>query len=177
MDEVAYVVHHIAGRMRIRVPHAKGHPRLLSDLRDLLMSLNYVREVDTSSLTGSLLVHYAPEAFDALQDFLGRAPGLSVAAAQMTGAGGDGQPRQAIFTLLKELDDSLKSATEGQLDLRLLVPLSALTVGLFALRKTMSTPLWLTMMVFAFNSFLSLNPPSRTNTHPLPADRESSVWH
>jgi len=56
------------------------------------------------------------------------------------------------------MNRELKLATGGTIDLRLLVPLG--TAGLTALnarRASGLTPLWLTLLTFAFNSFVALH--------------------
>ncbi|HYB91676.1 MAG TPA: hypothetical protein VEC38_11595 [Candidatus Binataceae bacterium] len=58
-----------------------------------------------------------------------------------------------------ELDDAIRAATGNVLDLKVLIPLLAGILGIVLLPKTRSTPLWLTLMIFAFSSFLMLHEP------------------
>jgi hypothetical protein len=63
-----------------------------------------------------------------------------------------------VLIAAKVLNREIKLATGGALDLRLIVPLGA--AGLTALnarRAAGPTPLWMTLLTFAFNSFVALH--------------------
>lgn len=157
MEGGAYVVHHIPGRMRIKIPGARGKAELLRDVAEMLRALGYVTAVEASPLTGTLLVHYLPEAFDALANFLS---GQGVAASQH--AGKLPNPRATINQWLRQTNEALREATEDQLDLRTLLPLAALGAGLLAARRGGPTPLWLTLMIFTFSSYIALDSPGQS---------------
>ncbi len=55
----ASVVHHLRGRMRLRVP-AKGDPNRLSAIGENLKSLPGVTDVRTNATVGSVLIIYNP---------------------------------------------------------------------------------------------------------------------
>jgi hypothetical protein len=58
---------------------------------------------------------------------------------------------------VKSLHAEVKRATDNNLDLAVLLPL---TVGAIAVRKLKSpesTPLWLTLAIFSFQTFLTLH--------------------
>ena len=53
-------VHHVPGRLRVRVPSIKGNLAEASSLEKRIRAQRGVKNVQTSSLTGSVLVHYDP---------------------------------------------------------------------------------------------------------------------
>ncbi len=53
-------VHHVPGRLRVRVPGIKGSLAEASSLEKRLRAQEGVTNVQTSPLTGSVLVHYDP---------------------------------------------------------------------------------------------------------------------
>ena len=57
----AHVVHQIPGRIRVRMPHAKGRRALLESVKESISPLENVRHVEINPATGSILVYYNPE--------------------------------------------------------------------------------------------------------------------
>jgi len=168
----AYILHHIPGRLRIRVPEAKHNQALLEKLREALLSAPGVEAVDCNPLTGSMLIHYAPGPVGKLPAFLsahnGSPPPFSVHAPQSIHPAGKvrrrrpGQHSEAaksIMGFFGDLDDAIRTATGDQLDLRVLFPLAAAVLGIALMRRANATPLWLTMVIFGFSSFLVLHDP------------------
>jgi hypothetical protein len=64
---------------------------------------------------------------------------------------------KAITSFFKSLDREIRQATDNELDLKLLLPLAAGALGLVAFERKAATPLWLTLLIFAFHSFLTLH--------------------
>lgn len=165
-----YIAHHIPGRMRIRIPSAKGDAELSQRIRELAKSLAGVESVESNFMTGSLLIHYAKDGFGDFERRLSSASDsvLDLKSAppepkeNTTQAAGERQAASAaaaaIAAAFKELDGNLRSATGNTLDLKVLLPLGAAAAGLLTLRKAMPTPLWVTLMIFAFSAFVILNP-------------------
>ena len=58
MAEHAYVVHHIPGRVRVHVPKVKGNPGACKSINDMALSIPGIQRIQTSALTGSVVVHY-----------------------------------------------------------------------------------------------------------------------
>lgn len=58
MAEHAYVVHHIPGRVRVHVPKVKGNPGACNSINDMALSIPGIQRIQTSALTGSVVVHY-----------------------------------------------------------------------------------------------------------------------
>lgn len=53
-------VHHLPGRLRIRIPGLKRNAVMAQSLRDTLCRIRGIQSVDANLLTGSLLVYYDP---------------------------------------------------------------------------------------------------------------------
>src|ERR1035437_7488266 len=54
----ARVVHHVKGRIRVKLHDAKGNHRFLESVQQSLSPVAGVRHVDVNSATGSIVVHY-----------------------------------------------------------------------------------------------------------------------
>src|ERR1700729_343027 len=68
MGSSAHIVHHIPGRLRLKVPGAKGNAVFMDQVQAALSSVDGVREIEVNPVTGSVLVHYDPDAFDTFHD-------------------------------------------------------------------------------------------------------------
>src|ERR1022692_2611716 len=69
----AKVVHHLPGRLRVRLPRSKRDPHLLEQVRDFVQGLGGVCDVEINPVTGSILVHYRPESESAVHSLLAQA--------------------------------------------------------------------------------------------------------
>ncbi len=171
----AYIAHQLPGRIRIRVPEAKRRPALLENLRQVILSAPGVESVDYNSLTGSLLIHYSPRTGKGLPAFLSAADGSTAPLLidpppesspphrkGRTRAPQQKEPSEAAKAVMKffaDLDDFVRSATGNQLDLKVLLPLVVGSAGILLYPQRISTPLWVTLMIFTFSSFLVLHEP------------------
>jgi len=55
-----HYVHHVPGRLRVKIPMLKSQPRVEQEIREVL-DLYGVIEVRIKTITGSVLIHYDPE--------------------------------------------------------------------------------------------------------------------
>ncbi len=53
-------VHHIPGRLRIKIPAIRTEPGKCSDVKELLETLCDVHTVSTNPITGSVVVEFTP---------------------------------------------------------------------------------------------------------------------
>src|SRR6185437_10712997 len=70
MIQGAKIVHHIPGRLRVRLSRTQRNPHLLDQLRGFVESLEGVHSVEMNPVTGSIVVHYHPESRDDIQNLL-----------------------------------------------------------------------------------------------------------
>jgi hypothetical protein len=55
----AHPVHHIPGRLRLKVPLAKRRAQILDKIRESIQAVPSVTRVDVNAVTGSVLVQYS----------------------------------------------------------------------------------------------------------------------
>src|SRR5438067_459962 len=60
MRHSARAVHHVRGRIRLKIPASKGNARLLDEISRAIAPLEGVTRLDAKASTGSLVVHYDP---------------------------------------------------------------------------------------------------------------------
>ncbi len=167
----ASIVHQIPGRVRIRIPSAKGDYEFLEQARAALSALPHVLDVTCNAWTGSLLIVYSQEFQREFENALALGNGSattpfvlqavsnsSTAPARET----HGKPRRselsrAVTEVVIALDDAVRESTGNLLDLKTLLPLAVGGAGLMLLGRTKGTPLWLTLLIFGFSSFVTLH--------------------
>lgn len=171
------LAHRVRGRVRFEVEGSRRKPHALDAVRKAIARIDGVRQVEVHPATGSIIVHYDPSLAGKFRDRL-QHQGESTGAFQLEppaiGEGGElmrniqeeaeflaehSETAAAILEYFRGLDGSLKRATGNLIDLKVVLPLvlavySALEIGLEA-----STPLWVTLGIFSFNSFVALHRP------------------
>lgn len=83
---------------------------------------------------------------------------------------------RSVVDETKRLDRAVKRATDNTVDLKVLVPLGLAVVSFLYVGTDISTPLWITLGVFSFNSFVSLHPPlpyPKTENQEVPLNERS----
>jgi hypothetical protein len=168
----AYVQHSLPGRLRLRVPAAKGEEHELQEISSAIAKTEGIDQVEYNPITGSILIRYSAERYNNLRAL---ESGLSASAAPI--ALNNSHPRhdgkqgpryergrsiaaKRVNALFKQLDHEIRVASHNEVDLKFILPFGAAVLGLLALRYSSITPLWLTLMIFAFNAFLGLHAPT-----------------
>jgi Heavy metal associated domain 2 len=189
------VVHAVHGRVRVKVPNAKQNPRLLTRIKESLAPIDGVHNVSVQPATGTFTVQYSgctPSQFQNTLTEHGRSTGLfELAPPELSEVDALAQniEREARFLASRSelarsavdavgnVNQWLKRATDNNLDLKVLLPLGLAIYSFLEVESEISTPLWVTLGIFSFNSFVALHPPlpepsSRTPEPPL----ERNAW-
>jgi len=167
----ASIAHRIPGRIRIRIPSAKADSEFLEQARTALAALPGVLEVTSNPLTGSIVVLHVPGAELGLEGAMPPQNGSTLPFVIAPAKPNVDPPRRrrrrkapqrsylasAITETVADFDDAVRVATGNALDLKVLLPIVAGVLGLTMLRGTRRTPLWLTLLIFAFTSFTILH--------------------
>jgi Heavy metal associated domain 2 len=177
MAHEAHVSHHIPGRMRVKVPGAKGQPRMLQQIQQALAPMPGVQRVEVNPATGSVLIYYDPSRHEAFHmqlaahgthaDLLSLQPPalteVEATAATLEADAAFLASHSAVARWLidgvKQLDTGVKRATSNTVDLQVLVPLG---LALYAFMKAGTeavTPLWVTLGISSFHAFVVLHSP------------------
>jgi hypothetical protein len=168
----AYIKHRSPGRLRLRIPEARCRPDMLRRISDHARRMPGVTSTQFNPTTGSVLISSAEDTIiDAakLAEALS-GPDLPMKVVDMVAEaiapippGTRSETSETLTNLLQEADVFVRTATRNKLDLRLLLPLGAGVGALGYLSKAgSSTPLWVTLAIFAVTSFTTLqNLPSQ----------------
>lgn len=188
MAHRAHTVHHVRGRIRLKVPHAKGNPQLVRDVQQAIAAMEGVTRVEAKPTTGSVVVHYDPALHDDFHERLSahcesggggvmlEPPDVSEVdelarkiEAEAVFLSEHSDTARVIVNQFKRLDQGIKHATDNAVDLKVLLPLGLAAYSFFEVGLEASTPLWVTLGIFSFNSFVQLHshPASAGTTHEL----------
>jgi hypothetical protein len=177
MHEVL-VAHHVPGRLRLKVPGAPGAVQSLAEIEAGILELPGVSGVEVRPATGSIVIEYdvddAPDFVDTAAAFA-RALGISWidltpattssegpfdSAAQLVPT--PSELARVIIESFRSLNRELMQASDNAVDLRVLLPLAVTVLGARPGLAMQSTPMWMTSLMFAFSSFVSLHQELRT---------------
>jgi hypothetical protein len=168
------IAHHVPGRMRIRVHGGKRNLHILDHVRKSLVEADGVTRIEANRDTGSLVVHYrnkSPKQFAEemaergreTQTFdleVGEADEIwNVVHREAEFLATHSVVARSVISETMQLDQALKRATDNALDLKVVVPLGLAVISFLYIGTDIATPLWLSLGVFSFNSFVSLHPP------------------
>jgi hypothetical protein len=189
MRHRAEIAHHSKGRLRIRVPSAKGNPAALEEIRNALAPVHGVNDVIVNHAIGTITVHYDPKHHVDFQSHLSNAEGSHQEHLDVPSPSGGpisevdeamemlnkeaeflsshSHSAKVLFDMLRKFDAGLKKATDNNLDLKVLAPLGLAVYAFMELGFEAATPVWLTLGVFSFNHFVTLHTQTPT-THPAP---------
>jgi hypothetical protein len=164
------IVHVMPGRVRLKAPPVKGDPALAQQVQTKLRGVSGVHEVQANPLTGSILlgVDLAPllepaALADALSELFPEIEAPELTNRIITGAGeaaaeSGGTLTEGLAGPISALNTRIGNLTGG-IDLKLLLPLTLLYLGLRRLvaDKEAPAPAWYDFLWFGFSTFIMLN--------------------
>jgi len=167
--------HRTRGRIRLTVQDFKKNSKSLEDVKKAIAPMHGVCRVEVNSTTGSVTVHYDPALYGKFHDQLaahGEASGAFSLDPPAFGEGGElvknveaeaeflsrhSETARTVVDSFSALNQAVKRATNNNLDLKILLPLGLAVYSVLEIGIETSTPLWITLGIFSFNSFVSLH--------------------
>ena len=163
----AYVYHHLPGRLRLRIPAVKGEAAALQEISSAIASTPGINQVEYNPVTGSILIQYSADHYKNLRALESSLEGSALSIAPNHAGHGSHRHKygrsiaaRRVDSFFKQIDHEIRMATDNEVDLKFILPFGVGILGLLALRYSSTTPLWLTLLIFAFNSFLGLHAPT-----------------
>jgi len=175
------------------MPHAKGNLEILNRVKEAISPQPGVRSVEVNPATGSVLVHYDPELHENYQTSLAehaertqlfelKPPELTEAdeiaskiEAEAEFLAEHSETARSVVKFVKHLNEGIKQATDNTVDLKVLLPLGLAVYTFFEVGTDAVTPLWVTLGIFSFNSFIALHhqaPSVTVDDHKVVVDKE-----
>lgn len=149
------VTHHHPGRLRVRSQAFADETSLAERTRDGLAPIVGVRSVTHDPRTGSLLVQYEPREIDA-NGILQRIETLAGVEVSSETPRRARERAKQIVDAVRKLDAAVLQLSNGQLDLRMLVPGSLAALGVYSFLKSSHTriPRWDNLAYWAYAIFI-----------------------
>jgi len=175
-----HIAHHTPGRVRMKIPAAKGDPEALRQVGEAFGVLPGVEHVSINVTTGSVTLHYDDEVrefHDHLHHSL-RSVNASARAPQTEldqlanriekeakYLAEHSHTAKAAVQLFTRLDHEIKAATNNNFDLKIGLAIGVIGVTVLEIGASAATPVWLTLTVFTLNHFVELHQPQRRLAH------------
>jgi flagellar basal body P-ring protein FlgI len=148
----AHISHSTHGRVRFKIPSKKGDVSFFTNIKDTLEKNARVAGVVINPVTGSVLVTHNTDT-DSI---------TKLAESNKFFKLEKRRPRHISNNLVesfKSMDDKLKSATDGELDLPTVSFLALAGAGIYDIaRGNFAAPAWYTAFWYALNIFLKARP-------------------
>jgi hypothetical protein len=189
MKHDAHVAHHVPGRLRIRIPSARGNAVLIEQMTQMFADMPGLEGISAKVDSGSIVVLYDPaREAEFTGHFARHAIPTAVPAPQV--APQRSQPRneaadfmeeieeeteflarhshtaRVVVDLFKEIDTAIKQATGNIVDLKIVLALGLAVVTFVGVGAHAATPMWITLALFALNHFVEMHPPKATGPNP-----------
>lgn len=175
MKRKFHVAHQVPGRIRIKVPLGKRNPALLDEIKQIFVTMPGIDHVAVNPTTGSVLLFYErsihPEVYER---FVRKYEQHAEAASAPLPSDIDDLARtiqvegellaahshmaRSVVDVCKYLDYELRVATGNAIDLKLLLALGLAGFTFLQVGASASTPMWVTLAIFAFNHFAEMHP-------------------
>ena len=168
-----HIVHHIPGRLRIRVLDAQESSEFFKDINKTISAIPGVTLVQSNKYSSSLVVNYTtPD--DNFQNRLRDHPSVRIWLS-LVDAGTEelfsekksenyfvytenhSRIAESIVSVAEQLDVGLLQASNGFLDFKVLIPIGVAIATSLNRARGRGTPMWISLGTFAFNSFLTFH--------------------
>ena len=185
MKQHAQIAHQMPGRIRIRIPAAKGNPELLEQIRQVFTGRPGLERTRVKPDAGSIVLRYDPKDEGTFEGQLmqhwqrvvplmppppkkpskghGR-PGdefdqvTRKLEAEAEFLAGRSQSARAVVDFFKQADHQIKALTNNAIDLKIVLALGLAVATFVEIGAHAATPMWVTLALFALNHFLEMHP-------------------
>jgi len=166
------VAHQVPGRIRMKVPAAKGNPELLQQIAETFAAIPGSESITCNPATGSVVMKYDVDRHDefhgCFQDYVPQGSGYQPPATEIDQLAlrieqeaeflaRHSQSARAVVDFCKNVDREVRLVTDNYVDLKILllagiIGFTALEVGAAA-----TTPVWVTLTLFALNHVVAMH--------------------
>jgi hypothetical protein len=166
------IAHQVPGRVRMKIPSAKGNPELLQQISETFSQIPGIEQITVNPVTGSVVLHYDADLHDefhgGLQHHAGRhghdhAPTTEIdgladkIADEAEFLAEHSASARAVVDFFKSMDRNIKSATNNNVDLKILLAGGIILFTVFEVGATAATPVWVTLALFAMNHYIEMH--------------------
>jgi cation transport ATPase len=167
------VAHQVPGRVRMKVPGAKGNPEMLQQIAQTFAAIPGIQQITVNPATGSLVMRYDTDQHDEFHDHFcnhvghARPPTNEIDAlankieAEAEFLARHSESARAVVNFCKKVDGEIRSATDNNVDLKILLAAGIIGFTVLEVGAAAATPVWVTLTLFALNHVIEMHA-----THP-----------
>ncbi len=173
MSKTIKVAHATPGRIRLKVPHAKGNEELLQAAAATFAAMPGVEQVGVNVVTGSLVLTYDPDRHDDLHAQVSGHCDVAPAARRPPKTEIDQLSEtieneaeflaehsklvRIVVNWSRSLDREVRIATHNNVDLKLVFAGGVIAATVLEIGAAAATPVWMTLALFAMNHYVELH--------------------
>jgi hypothetical protein len=176
------IAHQVPGRIRMKMPQAKGNPELLEQMKQTFAVIPGIEQVAVNPATGSIVLHYDADRHDEFHSHLERHTGCRGRPAptneiddlankieqEAEFLAENSQAARMVVDFFKEVDRQIKAGSSNTIDLKIVLAVGIAGFTIFEVGATAATPVWVTLAVFGLNHLILVNSREAQNLDPAP---------
>ena len=167
------IAHQVSGRVRLKIPSAKGNPELLRQISDTFGVIPGFEHITVNATTGSVVLHYDTdqhhEFHGRFHEHVGRAHDYQPPATEIDEIARkieeeaeflarNSETARAFVDFCKRADSEIKLATGNLVDLKIVLAVGIIGFTVVEIGAAAATPVWVTLTIFALNHFIAMHP-------------------
>jgi hypothetical protein len=168
-----HVAHQVPGRVRMKIPSAKGNPELLEEMKQTLSVIPGIEEVIINPATGSLVLHYDTDHHDAFHGHLVHHTGgqhqppptneidalASKIQQEAEFLAENSHTARVVVDFFKQVDAHIKTGSHNTIDLKIVLAVGIASFTILEVGANAATPVWVTLAMFGLNHLIEANTP------------------
>jgi hypothetical protein len=166
------VAHQVPGRVRMKIPGAKGDPEMLQQIAQTFAAIPGIERITVNPTTGSMVIHYDSDRHDEFHGHfhrhVGHARGYRPPATQIDELAEkiaeeaeflarDSESARAVVDFFKKLDREIRIATNNNIDLTIVAAVGIIGFTVLEVGATAATPVWVALTLFALNHVIEMH--------------------
>jgi hypothetical protein len=163
------IAHQVPGRVRLKIPTAKGNPELLKQISETFAVIPGIEEIVVNPTTGSVVLRYDAEQHDEFHGHihalhpLHRPPSTEVdqladkIEQEAEFLARNSKSARAVVDVCKHLDGEIKRLTDNHVDFKIVLALGIIGLTVLEVGATAATPVWVTLTIFTLNHFIEMH--------------------
>lgn len=163
------VAHQVPGRIRMKIPAAKGNPELLEQIKQTFGGLPGIEGIEVNPVTGSVVLNYDVGRHDEFHGgFQQHAPAhrppsseIDVLAQKIEDEAEflaqNSHAARVVVDFFKQLDRQIKKSSGNLIDLKIVLAVFVVGFTVFEVGAAAATPVWVTLVIFGLNHFIEMH--------------------
>jgi hypothetical protein len=163
------IAHQVPGRVRLKIPSAKGNAELLRQISETFGVIPGIEQIIVNPTTGSVVLHYDADRHDEFHGqframhHVDQPPSTEIdriahrIEEEAAFLARNSKTARAVVDFCKQLDTEIKRATDNNVDLKIVLALGIIGFTVLEVGASAATPVWVTLTIFTLNHFIEMH--------------------